>query len=548
MALAAAGMTRNALKLVLAALAFHLLLIQPNHPAAMTWAAFIVFPLELPVILLGLIALPPGRWSGGVRALLVAVLMVIALLKTADFAMFTALGRGFNPVADLSLIEAGLRLLTGSIGAFLTIGAALAALVVAAGVAWALWWASGVWARIAAPRMLARGLAAASILFAGVATAEVGHAMGRWSLPMAPPGAAFTARVGVERIGMARATLADLRAFELAAANDPYAERANLLAGIDRDVLIIFVESYGRTSLDTPLFAETHRATLSAAQERLDGLGLSMRSGLLSAPTRGGQSWLSHATFANGLWISNQTSYGAALASERRTLFHLASDAGFHTAAVMPQITLDWPESARMGFETVLAAGDLGYAGLPFNWVTMPDQFTFAALDRLLRDGMDDRPLFAQLALGSSHAPWVPVPDLVPWDAVGDGTIFNAMALSGDPPDVVWRDRDRVRDQYRQAVDYALRVVFDYAALHAADPPLIFVVGDHQAAGFVALDERPDVPVHVIGPEALVDAVAGWGWTDGMIPGDSVGVMSMARMRDLILDAYSGQPEPGADS
>jgi hypothetical protein len=38
----------------------------------------------------------------------------------------------------------------------------------------------------------------------------------------------------------------------------------------------------------------------------------------------------------------------------------------------------------------------------------------------------------------------------------------------GDPPDVVWRDRDRVRDQYRQAVDYALTVVFDYAARHAA--------------------------------------------------------------------------------
>jgi hypothetical protein len=49
----------------------------------------------------------------------------------------------------------------------------------------------------------------------------------------------------------------------------------------------------------------------------------------------------------------------------------------------------------------------------------------------------------------------VPVPDLVAWDEIGDGTIFNAMALSGDPPDVVWRDRDRVRDQYRQAVDYA---------------------------------------------------------------------------------------------
>jgi hypothetical protein len=48
MALAAAGMTRNALKLVLAALAFHLLLIQPNHPAAMTWAAFLSFRWNCP--------------------------------------------------------------------------------------------------------------------------------------------------------------------------------------------------------------------------------------------------------------------------------------------------------------------------------------------------------------------------------------------------------------------------------------------------------------------------------------------------------------------
>jgi hypothetical protein len=330
-----------------------------------------------------------------------------------------------------------------------------------------------------------------------------------------------------------------LMGFETAAREDPYAGRTGLLAAIDRDVLVVFIESYGRASLDTELYAETHRATLAEAGARLEGLGLSTRSGFLAAPTRGGQSWLSHATFANGLWIADQTSHGAALASGRRTLFHIAAEAGFRTAAVMPQITLDWPESALMGFETVLAAADLGYAGLNFNWVTMPDQFTFAALDRLLRDGSDPRPLFAQVATGSSHAPWVPVPQMVDWEAIGDGRIFNAMAEAGDPPDVVWRDRDRVREQYRQAVDYALRVVFDYAARHADDPPLIFVVGDHQAAGFVALDERSDVPVHVIGPDHLVAAAAEWGWTEGLLPDADVEVRSMAAMRDLILEAFS---------
>ncbi len=527
--------------LALSAALLHLVLVQPNHPAAMTWGALFVLPLELPVVLFGLVAAGAGR---ALRGALVAALVLIAMLKAADYAMFTALGRGFNPVADLPLAEAGLRLLQGAVGWPLTVAAVFAALATVWLTARLLWWATGVWARLPRPRVAGRAAGVAAIVFAGVAAAEIGQAMGRWDLPASPPGAAFTARVGMERIGTARETLAELRDFAAAAAADPYAGRAGLLDRIDRDVLVIFVESYGRASLDTPLYAETHRARLADAERRLSDLGLSMRSGLLAAPTRGGQSWLSHGTFANGLWIDNQTSYGAALASGRQTLFHIAAEAGFHTAAVMPQITLDWPEAEFMGFETVLAARDLGYEGLAFNWVTMPDQFTLAALDRFLRGEADDRPVFVQVALGSSHAPWVPVPELVDWDAVGDGTVFNEMALSDDPPDVVWRDRDRIRDQYRQAVDYALSVVFDYAALHAENPPLMIVVGDHQAAGFVARDERPDVPIHVIGPGRLVAPLEAAGWAPGLIPDADREVMGMDRMRDLILRTWSSHAHP----
>ena len=553
-------MTRSALRLIAATLVLHLILIQPNHPAAMTWGALAVFPLELPAILLALMAIGRRRGAAIARGALVAVLMVIAVLKAADFGMFTALARGFNPVADLPLIGAGLRLASGAIGVGPTIAAVLAALAATGLVAALVWWATGIWSAMSpAPSTLSsqatgpwpvRVAAAGAVLCAGVAVAEVGQAMGRWQLTAPLPGAAFTARLGVERVTMARRTLADLRAFRAAAARDPFAGRDGLLAAIDRDVLVIFVESYGRASLDTPLYAPTHRATLAEAEADLAGLGLAMRSGFLVAPTRGGQSWLSHASFANGLWIDNQTSYGAALASGRQTLFHIAAQSGFRTAAVMPQITLDWPEAAFMGFDTVLPASDLGYAGLPFNWVTMPDQFTFAALDRLLRDGTDPRSLFAQIATGTSHAPWLPVPELVPWEEIGDGRIFNDMAQAGDPPEVVWRDRDRIREQYRQAVDYALRVVFAYAARHAGEPPLILVIGDHQAAGFVALDERPDVPMHVIGPEALVARIDGWGWTAGLVPGDDVAPVPMNLMRDRILEAFSDPPEaagaPGA--
>lgn len=540
-------MNRRGVHLALAALVLHLVLVQPNHPAAMNWDALLLFPLELPVLLLGLVAMQPGRMEKTVRIVIVAALLLIVVLKTADFAMFTALARGFNPVADLPLIEAGLRLATGAVGPLLTIAGVIAAVTALVCVGRALWWATGVWAQVTVTVIPRRIALLTAVLLGGIATAEIGQAMGRWALPTSVPGTAFTARVGVERTLMIRDTLADLRAFAEAAARDPFADRTGLLGEIDRDVFVIFVESYGRTSLDTPLYSETHRATLEAAETRLKALGLSMRSGILAAPTRGGQSWLSHATFANGLRVADQTSYGALLASGRQGLFHIAKASGFHTAAVMPQITLDWPEADLMGFETVLAAKDLGYEGLPFNWVTMPDQFTFAATDRTLRSNRDDRPLFVQIALGSSHAPWLPVPDLVDWDAIGNGEIFNAMAEAGDPPDVVWRDRDRVRDQYRKAIDYALRVVFDYAARHAKDPPLIFVVGDHQAASFVAQDDRPDVPMHVIGPVSLVKRTADWGWSDGLIPDDTAVARPMNDMRDLILETYSA-PTKGSGS
>jgi len=88
-------------------------------------------------------------------------------------------------------------------------------------------------------------------------------------------------------------------------------------------------------------------------------------------------------------------------------------------------------------------------------------------------------------------------------------------------------------------VDYALRVVFDYAARHAEDPPLMIVIGDHQAAGFVALDERPDVPVHIIGPDSLVEKTRAWGWQRGLRPDTDSEVRPMDRLRDMILDTFS---------
>ncbi|MGB0498920.1 MAG: sulfatase-like hydrolase/transferase, partial [Rubricella sp.] len=420
----------------------------------------------------------------------------------------------------------------------------VASLCVCVPVAAGLWWATGRWAGLRPARGLRIGGVAALVPFAAVAIVEIGDAMRRWTAPVDIPGAAFTARVAVERAEMLSRTFARLRDFRQAAETDPFTGAAPLLDIIGtRDVLFVYVESYGAASLTNPRYAPTHLPTLARIENDLAARGLSMRSGWLDAPIIGGQSWLSHATLATGLWIPDQRTYGAALVSGRRSLFHLAQDNGFETVAVMPAITMDWPEAAFMGFDRIYAADDLGYAGLPFNWVTMPDQFTLAALDRLVLDGApgEERPpVFAQVALISSHAPWTPVPDLVAWDDIGDGRIFDAVAQSGDPPEVVWRDRDRVRDQFRQAIDYSLETVGDFIARLDGEPPLIFVLGDHPPALFVSEDPAMTVPIHVIGPAGLVDRFAAWGWAPGMVPAPSAPALGMDAFRNRLLRTFSG--------
>lgn len=533
------------IRLGIALLVLHLVLVQPNHPGAMTLRALLLFPLELPVIVLMLVALPV-RVARKVGAVLVAFLTVSALWKAADVGMFMAFGRGFDPLVDTHLLAAGINLGSGSLGlpqVIVALLSGLAALVLVGVVAGLLWWSMQQWAAVTLPSVAAFGAGLAACLAASVAVAEVGQTRRLWSLPLDPPGAAFTARLGWERVVGLRASRATLAAFRAAALNDPFPSGAGLLDRLGgRDVLVIFIESYGRSSFDTPLYAQTHGPILRAAEQKLAAAGLQSRSGWLTSPIAGGQSWLAHTTLASGLTISNQQRYRALLTSPRRSLWQIADEAGYRTAAIMPAITMAWPEGERMGFGQILAAADLGYRGKPFNWVTMPDQFTLARGPGLLT--ASERPLMAQIVLISSHAPWVPVPKLLDWQALGDGEVFDAMATAGDPPEVVWRDRDRVRAQYRLSLDYALETVMDFAARQGPDAPLMLILGDHQAAGFVALNSSRDVPLHVVGPAEALAPIADWGFASGLFPA-SAPVWPMEAFRDRFLQSYSSPASPG---
>jgi hypothetical protein len=528
---------RRVAGLVAAVAAIHLALIQPNHPDAATWGAFRLVPLELPAILIAL-TLARGRWRCAVAAVVAGALTVMALVKAADLAGNAALGRPIEPTLDAHMAVSGARLLAGSVGAPLALaaGATIAALVAA--VAATLWLAAR---RIAAVEPGPRLRAALAVLLVPAAAFAALDAA-REVRPFDPPGTAFTARVGWEHLRDAARARTDLADFRAAAASDP----ATALAPGDvlpdlagRDVFLVFVESYGRVTLDHTFYGDTIRATLAEIDGRLAAAGLATRSGYLASPVIGGQSWLAHATALSGLVVDREARYRALTASPRRTILQLARDAGWRTVAVMPAITLAWPEARWFGYDRVLAAADLGYAGPPFDWVTMPDQFALAAFERRELDRAGRPPVFAEIALISSHAPWTAVPPLLPWDSLGDGRVFAPHAAAALPARELWADPDRLRAQFRAALDYSLRAAGEFARRRADAGPLILVLGDHAPAPAVSLGWRShDVPVHAIGPPEAVARFAAWGWTPGLLPAADAPSRGMEELRDGLLALF----------
>ncbi|MGE4219510.1 MAG: hypothetical protein AB7G39_08690, partial [Alphaproteobacteria bacterium] len=254
---------------------------------------------------------------------------------------------------------------------------------------------------------------------------------------------------------------------------------------------------------------------------------------------------LAHASLLTGGWIETPTDYSRMLAEGAPALTRDFARAGWRSVAIKPGITKDWPEGRFYGYDRVYAAADLGYAGAPFNWIAMPDQYTLAAFAaRELTPG-DRPPLLAEITLVSSHAPWTPLPPLLPWAEIGDGRIYTPYALAGDPPETVWRDPARIRGQYATSIDYTLRSLAAFVAEHGRRNMLILVLGDHQPMPVVSGDTPShDVPVHILaGDPALLAAIDGWGWTAGLRPDGSSPVWRMDTMRAKLLEAFTPEED-----
>jgi len=337
-------------------------------------------------------------------------------------------------------------------------------------------------------------------------------------------------------------------AVELERQPDGFEELPGLLSKLEgRNVVVVYIESYGMAALEDSEFAATIQPRLDTAAARLTRAGLKLVTGELVSPTLGGQSWYAHGTMLSGLWLENQLRYDLLIASERETMVDDFRAAGYRTATVMPAITTSWPEATRLGYDDVYTMPTIPYAGPPLYWVTMPDQFTWSFLGQVIQEATT--PLFVEVGMVSSHAPWTPVLPLLDWDSVGDGTIFEPHRQAGHPPEELWWDTQILREGYARSLDYSLQVMTEFAERFLDDRTLLVVVGDHQAAPWVTGASSPNVPVHVIAHDStLIEPFVEWGFRPGAFPDPEGSPPRMDEFRDWFIRGFSGDTSQGGAS
>lgn len=526
-----------------AAVLVFLALIVPDQitrlpPGNSPWTALLRIPAEA-LIAAAILLLLPKKGRRGIVIGLGVVLGLLTVIKMIDVGFFAVLARRFDPVLDWSLFDDGFNFLVDSIGQAATIGAAaglvVGAVLLVAGMTWAVLRLDTV---MRGHRVGAwRGIGTAGAAWVALAVTGVQLIGG---LPVAAHAAADLAGHTVMALPQ---NLADRKKFAAEVQVDNYRDRdpGQMLTALrDKDVIIGFIESYGRDAIENPAFNGAVLASLQANGDKLEAAGYASRSGFLASPTAGGGSWLAHSTFLSGLWIDNEQRYRSLVASDRLTLTRAFANSGHRAVGVQPGIVFAWPEGRFYGYDHIYDSNTLGYNGPSFSWSPMPDQFVMSAFQKLEYGTSGRGPLLAEITLTSSHTPWSPVPSMLDWTAVGDGSVYGPVVAGAESTSDVWKDDAKIRTEYARSVAYSIDSLLGHLTEYGNDDTVLVFLGDHQPASVVVGTEATkDVPITIIAKDPkTLDRITAWGWTDGLKPDPGAPIWRMDTFRDKFFAAF----------
>jgi phosphatidylglycerophosphate synthase len=535
-AVTARGRVRTGVATVVTVLAFLLVwaaLVAPDQENRLTVGAFVRLPLEgVAVVALALIL--PGGVRRALAWLVGPLLGLLVIVKALDMGFFATFDRPFDPVGDLRYTGIGIETLRDSIGRttanLLVVGGALLGI--------------GLLTLMTVAVLRLTGVAASNRRFSLPA---VGALAAVWTVCWVfgtPLASTSAAGLVVDEVRAVQAGLDDHAVFADQIRHDRYRSTPGnqLLTKLKgKDVLLVFVESYGQVAVQGSSFSAKVDATLRQGTRDLRSAGFEARSGWLTSSTFGGLSWLAHSTMQAGVWVNSQRRYDQLTGTRRLTLTEAFGRAGWRTVGDVPSNNRTWPEGTTFyHYDKLYDRRDVGYHGPTYAYASMPDQYVWAAFQRLELGKRHRKPLFAEIDLVSSHAPWTRIPHLIPWNEVGDGSIFRTQPVESVSRSALYGDHAKVRAAYGRSVQYTMSALVSFVQHYGRKNLVLIVLGDHQPAKVVT-GENPthNVPVSIIArdPEVL-QQISSWSWEDGLLPSSKAPLWRMSSFRDRFLGAF----------
>ena len=518
-------------------------LVAPSQAQDLTVAAFLRVPIEGLVLIALAAVLPPilRRILAGLAGPALALLVV---LKILDIAFFTFFARPFDIIGDAGDAGIGIETLRAALGRseanMIVYGGVALAVVLLIGMTLAVF-------RLTASRPTSReGHSPSQPGSAPSGCSARSPAPSSSPTPRSPPRAPPLPRPR-GRSGTGRHTRRErLRQSDQARPvpqhpGQPAADRFTWQGRPPR-VRRVLRPGFGPGLLLLPAID----ALLNKGTQQLRALD-SPRSAFLNAPGFGGISWLAHSTLQSGVWANSQRRYDQLVASDRFTLSDAFNRAGWRTINFAPADDRSWPEgSSFYHYAKLYDRRAMGYRGPGFNYAPMPDQYMFGALQRL-ELARPHRPLFAEVDTVSSHMPWDRIPQMIPWNDLGNGSIFNRIPMNREPSSFWWHP-NQVKAAYARSLEYSLNALISFVQHYGKKNLVLVAVGDEQPLAIVSGQHAGhDVPISIIAHDpSVLKRIGGWDWQSGLLPSPHAPVLRMSALRDRFLTAYGPQPATGS--
>jgi hypothetical protein len=331
------------------------------------------------------------------------------------------------------------------------------------------------------------------------------------------------------------------------------------------DVLVFFVESYGKLMAEEPRMRPVWVAELGGMEERLTRAGWHVASAYSTAPVSGGSSWLAVGSILMGTTIRYEAVFRQLIAAAGRmpTLVRFFSSQGYETVHLAPS------DRARPGveaendyrFDRYLAYEDLEYRGPAFGFGIVPDQYALGYTEEHVLTNVT-RPLFFEFHMVSSHAEWDSVPPYVTdWhtlnraegarpEEVGQSEIGVRLArYSHEEPRFSYMGAltATLRENYQESIYYDFRVIENFV-LRTTRDALVVVMGDHQPPIVAPETAGFEVPIHLFARDPkLLDEFTARGFTPGLVlPGDRPAAVEHGGLFSLLVRGLARSSGDGA--